>query len=94
MDDKVKVEIDRLNCDNPECDWEGITISVGQYDEYLNASCPICGECIFTEDEYHAAHDKIKSIYFNKELVSPSSTEFPGIRDQIKAEFAVSKEEK
>lgn len=41
-----------LKCDNPKCDWNDMTITDEQMPDYINASCPKCGENILTQQDY------------------------------------------
>jgi len=51
-----------LVCDNPECDWEDMSIKVEDYEQYLNAPCPKCGENILTEEDYKGVVDLFKAV--------------------------------
>lgn len=38
-----------MKCDNPNCDWQDMSINFEDYAEYVNKPCPVCGENLFTE---------------------------------------------
>ena len=40
-----------LQCDSPSCDWTDETIEVEDYKQWLNASCPKCGENVLTQED-------------------------------------------
>lgn len=48
---RIEITSSGLKCDNPSCDWENPTIQVNDYPEWLNASCPKCGENVLTEED-------------------------------------------
>lgn len=41
-----------LKCDNLKCDWVDSTIGFDVYKEWINKSCPKCGENVLTEEDY------------------------------------------
>lgn len=41
-----------LKCDNKECNWIDNTITEEQYPDYINATCPCCGETLLTIETY------------------------------------------
>lgn len=41
-----------LKCDNPNCDWEDMSIKQGEYESWINKPCPKCGENVLTQDDY------------------------------------------
>lgn len=52
MKDAIEMNIRGLKCDNPKCDYMDMTIKVEEYETYLNAKCPKCGEILLTEADY------------------------------------------
>jgi uncharacterized paraquat-inducible protein A len=39
-------------CDNPKCDYEDMTVSHKDLDQWLNKPCPKCGENLLTEEDF------------------------------------------
>ena len=46
-----------LVCDNPDCDWEDMSIPSEDYEKWVNAKCPKCGEVVLTEEDYQGVLD-------------------------------------
>lgn len=42
-------------CDNPECDYIDETVTIEMYHDFLNKSCPKCGENLLTEEDFELA---------------------------------------
>lgn len=57
-----------LQCDNPACDWKDHTIEHDKFEEWIDKSCPKCGENVLTKEDYenslklHAMIDFINSM--------------------------------
>jgi hypothetical protein len=51
---RIEVTCGGLKCDNPSCDWEDNTVQVEDYPNWLNASCPKCGENVLTEEDLNS----------------------------------------
>lgn len=43
-----------LKCDNPNCDFVDMSIEIEDYDNWVNKSCPKCGQKLLTEEDYNA----------------------------------------
>jgi len=41
-----------LKCDNPNCDYNDISISASEYKKYVGCPCPKCGEILLTKAAY------------------------------------------
>jgi len=52
MNNENPLIITGLKCDNPECDWEDMSIPYSEYPERVNTKCPKCGTIVLTEEEY------------------------------------------
>ena len=48
----ANVIITGIKCDNPNCNFCDPTVSYEQYPEWINKSCPDCGENLLTEFDY------------------------------------------
>ena len=67
MDEQLNIEYQDggLRCDNTKCDWEDKTIGFDNYEKWINAECPKCGENVLTETDFKNAkkmHEMVKYI--------------------------------
>jgi len=53
MDQNVNYVGGGLICDNPNCDWEDTTIKDEDFPNWINKSCPKCGDNVLTENDYN-----------------------------------------
>jgi len=58
-------------CDNPNCDWDDKTVTHDQLKDWLNVSCPKCGENVLTQEDF----DNAKAFYLAMELVNSMTPE-------------------
>lgn len=56
----IESQIRGLKCDNPNCDWVDMSISVEDYHKYVGAKCPKCGEIVLTEADFKAIKTLLK----------------------------------
>lgn len=54
MKDALELNIHGIKCDNPNCDYNDMTVRVENYDKWLNKPCPKCGENLLTEKDYES----------------------------------------
>lgn len=52
MKDAIEVNIGGLQCDNPKCDYNDMSIKVEDYKDWVNKPCPKCGAILLTENDY------------------------------------------
>lgn len=52
MSDGIIAQISGLKCDNAPCNYRDDTISVEEYESYINAPCPECGAPLLTQADY------------------------------------------
>lgn len=52
MKDAVEMNIGGLKCDNPKCDYVNMDVNVKDYEKWVNAKCPKCGQILLTEADY------------------------------------------
>ncbi len=71
MDNRIEYAEGGLKCDNPTCDWKDDTIDRKDYESYINASCPKCGENILTQEDY----DNIQLVFKVVDSVNAMSDE-------------------
>jgi hypothetical protein len=60
------VQVAGIKCDNINCDYEDDSVSVDDYENYLNKPCPICGENLLTQADY----DTVKSFLQAEHILS------------------------
>lgn len=60
-----------LKCDNPKCDWVEENVPIEDYEKWLNAPCPKCGENVLTDDEYM----NVKALMATVNLINSISPE-------------------
>lgn len=51
-ENNMEMNIHGLKCDNPNCDWNDMSVPFDDYVSHVNAPCPECGENILKEEEY------------------------------------------
>jgi len=58
MKDKaVKMEMNGIKCDNPECDYKDDNVggsTIKEIKEWLNKPCPKCGQSLLTQEDLNA----------------------------------------
>lgn len=57
-----------LKCDNPSCDFVDMSITIEDYDNWVNKPCPKCGANLLTEEDY----DAVKMMIVLAKLVQSS----------------------
>ena len=77
MKNVIEMNIKGLKCDNPECDYIDMDIKVEEYEKYLNAKCPKCGEILLTEADY-------RNTKFLLGMVDIANEVFPKRKDDEK----------
>ena len=57
-----------LRCDNPNCDYEDLSIERKDYEKYLSIPCPLCGSTLLTKEDYQVILDleKLENNFFYK----------------------------
>jgi len=60
--ERIIVEQGGLKCDNPDCDWQDMTIKHEDYPQYINFPCPQCDENVLTEEDYHIAVELFNAV--------------------------------
>lgn len=41
-----------IKCDNPECDFADFTVTMEDYEQWVNRPCPKCGANLLTEADF------------------------------------------
>lgn len=66
MEKNLELEAYGLKCDNPECDWEDMTIDSSDWGDYIDHNCPKCGDVVYTQEEHDEYLEMKKQIdYIN-----------------------------
>lgn len=70
MKKALEMNIGGIKCDNPNCDFNDMTVKVDDYESWLNKPCPKCGENLLTENDY-------KNTLFLLKMVKVANEIFP-----------------
>lgn len=54
MSDLFEFRTNGLMCDNEKCDWKDTTIPIEHFSNWVNASCPKCGEVVLTLEDFQS----------------------------------------
>lgn len=52
MENALDLVIKGIKCDNPDCDYNDMSVKVEDYKDWLNKPCPKCGENLLTKKDY------------------------------------------
>lgn len=77
MKNALEINISGIKCDNPNCDYDDMSIKVEEYEQWLNKPCPKCGENLLTEDDY-------RNTQFLLEVTKIANKIYPKIEDDEK----------
>lgn len=72
-----------LQCDNPVCDWTDPTVKVEDYEKWLNAPCPKCGENVLTEEDYNTTKNLLSMVDMINDLPDELYKEFLKIGETL-----------
>jgi predicted nucleic-acid-binding Zn-ribbon protein len=50
----VELKIGGIKCDNTDCDYKDMTVSVEDYKDWVDKPCPRCGSNLLTKKDYKA----------------------------------------
>lgn len=67
----MEVNVYGLKCDNPDCDYEDMSIPFSDYEKSIGKSCPKCGENLLTQKDY----DEIINMIDSAEILNMFSPE-------------------
>lgn len=67
----MEVDIHGLQCDNPNCDYEDMSVPFSDYEKSIGKPCPKCGENLLTQEDY----DKVMQMIDAAEIVNMFSPE-------------------
>lgn len=71
MEKHIEVKESGLKCDNLKCDWDDNSISVNEYEKWINAKCPKCNEIVLTLADFERSRMLNKIV----ELINDLSDE-------------------
>ena len=72
--ENVKITGGGIKCDNPDCGWRDDTVTYDDYERWLNAPCPKCGENLLTKEDYDNIIGILETIKYVNSL-SPEAIE-------------------
>jgi len=64
MENNTLVKISGLKCDNPNCDYNDPSIKVEDYEKWIDAPCPKCGQSLLTQADYDTVQKILKITKF------------------------------
>jgi len=53
MKDALQLNIGGIKCDNQDCDYRNESVTLEDYENWLNKPCPKCGQNLLTEADYY-----------------------------------------
>ncbi|EWG08878.1 hypothetical protein [Cytobacillus firmus] len=85
MENGITAHIGGLKCDSPTCDYKDDSITLEQYESYIDAPCPDCGAPLLTLEDYN----QVQKILSLVDLVNslPEPTEDSKEKGKISFEF-------
>lgn len=51
-ENNMEMSISGLKCDNPNCDYQDMSVPFEDYEKSINKPCPECGESLLTQEDY------------------------------------------
>lgn len=81
MKEPLEIKIGGLKCDNPKCDYTNMDIKAEDYEKWVEAKCPKCGEILLTKKDYNNTRflfgivDLAKKIYPKRKKNNEKGTE-------------------
>lgn len=67
----MEVNVYGLQCDNPSCDYEDMSVPFSDYEKSIGKACPKCGENLLTQEDY----DKVIQMIDAAEIMNMFSPE-------------------
>jgi acetyl-CoA carboxylase beta subunit len=67
----MEVNVYGLQCDNPNCDYEDMSVPFSDYEKFIGKPCPKCGENLLTQEDY----DKVMQMVDAAEIMNMFSPE-------------------
>ena len=80
---RIERRSEGLQCDSPTCDWTDPTIKVEDYEKWLNAPCPKCGENVLTDEDYNNTVNLMALVDMINELPEDIFQDFLKIGENI-----------
>ena len=73
MAEAIQMHIGGIRCDNPECNFEDMSVRFENYDQWLNKPCLECGQNLLTDADFSAIKRLIHSLTLLIEKLPPIS---------------------
>lgn len=67
----IRLIVEGIRCDNPNCDYKIDAIRFEDYMDWLNKPCPQCGQNLLTEKDLDTIKKLAKGIDLTNWLLSP-----------------------
>lgn len=84
MEKVLEYNIQGLKCDNPDCDWQDMSIPLEAYVDYINHKCPKCGDVTLTEECFN---DVQRAIAFCDDVNKIALEQLEGLKEQFGREL-------
>jgi hypothetical protein len=72
-----------IQCDNPECDYLDLNVSVTDYHNWLNKPCPKCGENLLTQEDYDKVQAMLAIVNLVNQMDIPDDGEDIGVTMEV-----------
>lgn len=74
----IETNIYGIKCDNPNCDYQDMTVKYEDYPSLLNKPCPECGDNLLTQEDF----DRTETLVHNIEMVNKFYEKY-GLLDDV-----------
>lgn len=58
----LDIDIHGLKCDNPNCDYEDMSVPLEDYEKSIGKPCPNCGQSLLTQEDYDEVVKMIDAV--------------------------------
>ena len=79
MDKAIEVDIHGIKCDTKGCGWNDMTVSVNDYEQWLNKPCPECGSNLLTQADFDMVQQMLGFATLVNDVLPPEVLEAHGI---------------
>jgi len=74
-EERIKLNINGLTCDNTECDYQN-DVPFEEYQDWLNKPCPKCGENLLTQEDLDTTTELIELTKLFNDISDEDFTNF------------------